>query len=143
MTKREQVLQAVLAKLVAAAGSAKVLRNADVPTSVSPEGLVIMRDGDPGEPEVTLSPLAYTFNHVVTIEVYAQASAKTVRVTALDDLLAAIGSALAADPTFGGLAEFSMPGGAASTDSGATGAQSVASATVPFTVIYTTSNPLQ
>ncbi len=140
MTKREQILQAIVAAL--AATGAKVIRNAEVPTTVSAGGLIIVRDGDPGEPEITLSPLAYTFNHVVDVEAYAQAQAKMTRTATLDDLVAAIGTALAADRTFGGLTEFATPRGVTVTEQGQAGAASVAAAVIPLAVIYTTTDPL-
>lgn len=140
MTAHEQLMAAILAAL--ATTGAKVVRNAEVPTTVPAEGLVILRDGDPGEPEVCLSPLTYTFHHAVQLEAYAQASVKSVRTTTLDGLVSAIGTALAADRTFAGLADWSMPGGPTVTDHGSTGAQSVAAATIPLTVIHTTTDPL-
>lgn len=140
MTHREQLIQAVLAAL--AGTGAKVLRNAEVPTTVPAEGLVIFRDGEPGEPDVTLSPLSFSFNHAMQLEAYAQASAKAARVTTLDGLISAMGTALAADRNFGGLADWSMPGAPVVTDHGSTGAQSVAAAHIPLAVTYTTTDPL-
>lgn len=140
MTHRERLMQAIAAAL--ATTGATVLRNADLPTSVPPAGLVILRDGEPGEPDVTLSPVSYTFTHAAEIEAYAQASAKAARTATLDDVIAAIGSALAADRSFAGLAEWSVPGGPAVTDTGSMGAASVASAVIPLTVVYTVADPL-
>ena len=140
MTAREQLMAAILAAL--GTTGAKVIRNAEVPTTVPAEGLVILRDGEPGEPEVTLSPLSFTFTHAAQLEAYAQASAKTARTATLDGLVSAIGTALAADRTFGGLADWSMPGGPTITDHGSTGAQSIAAATIPLVCIYTVNDPL-
>lgn len=140
MTKRERILQAIIAALETT--GRKVIRNAELPTTVPVEGLVIVRDGDTGEPDVTLSPLTFAFHHVVEIEAFAQTQAKTARVAALDDLIADIGIALAGDRTFGGLAEFSTPRGVTVTDQGQTGAASIAAAMIPLTVSYSTSDPL-
>ena len=52
---RETILAALTAQLAARAG-AEVRRNATLPERVPAEGLVILRDGNPGEPDVTLSP---------------------------------------------------------------------------------------
>ena len=54
-SKREQVLAALFARLDAEL-SATVRRNEALPERVPAEGLVILRDGDPGEPDVTLNP---------------------------------------------------------------------------------------
>ena len=61
MSKREDVLTALFAAL-AGVGGATVARNLALPTRIPAAGLVIMRDGTPGEPEVSLSPLPITTN---------------------------------------------------------------------------------
>jgi len=53
---RENILQALLAALQTVP-DATVLRGAILPERIPPGGLLILRDGDPGTPEVTLSPL--------------------------------------------------------------------------------------
>ena len=52
---REQVLSALFDRLQLIAGGT-VKRNEALPSSVPAGGLVILRDGDPGEPDVTLNP---------------------------------------------------------------------------------------
>jgi hypothetical protein len=54
-SKREQVLTALFAR-PAAELSATVRRNEALPERVPAEGLVILRDGHPAEPDVTLNP---------------------------------------------------------------------------------------
>lgn len=49
--------------------SARVLRNTILPEKVPAAGLVILRDGDPGQPEVWLSPPGYYLEHRAEIEV--------------------------------------------------------------------------
>ena len=56
-THRETILAALHARLSALLATA--LRGEVLPERVPAEGLLILRDGEPGEPEVTLSPLAY------------------------------------------------------------------------------------
>ena len=53
---RETILAALHARLSALPATA--LRGEVLPERVPAEGLLILRDGEPGEPEVTLSPLA-------------------------------------------------------------------------------------
>lgn len=55
MTPRETILVALHMRLLAL--PATVLRGEVLPERVPPPGLVILRDGEPGEPEVTLLPL--------------------------------------------------------------------------------------
>jgi hypothetical protein len=69
-TPREAILTALHARLSAL--SATVLRGEVLPERLPTDGLLILRDDDAGEPEVTLSPLAYHFRHRVEIEVVVQ-----------------------------------------------------------------------
>ncbi len=58
-TPRETILTALLAQLSTLPATA--LRGEVLPERVPAGGLLILRDGEPGEPEVTLSPLAYHY----------------------------------------------------------------------------------
>jgi hypothetical protein len=59
MTDREAILQALFARLQTIA-DATVLRNEALPERIPDGGLIILRDGDPGEPETLLSPCLIT-----------------------------------------------------------------------------------
>ncbi len=87
-----------------------MLRGDVLPERVPAEGLLILRDGEPGETEVTLSPLRYHYQHRAEIEAVVQGAARDI---AFDTLTASIGSALAADRTLGGLCDWVEGGGAA------------------------------
>ena len=60
-TTRETILSALHALLQNK--PAAVLRGEVLPERVPAAGLLILRDGDPGEPAVTLSPLRYYQHH--------------------------------------------------------------------------------
>jgi hypothetical protein len=60
-TTRETILIALHARLQTLPATA--LRGEVLPERISAAGLIILRDGDPGEPEVTMSPLRYHFEH--------------------------------------------------------------------------------
>jgi hypothetical protein len=60
-TPRETILTALHARLVALPATA--LRGEVLPERMPTAGLLILRDGEPGEPEVTLSPLRYHSRH--------------------------------------------------------------------------------
>lgn len=62
---REQVLSAVFDRLNALTG-ATVKRNEALPHAVPAGGLVILRDDDPGEPDVTLNPRMEFYSHQVS-----------------------------------------------------------------------------
>jgi hypothetical protein len=142
MSKREQVIEAVVALVSAALPAAKVERNAAKPECIPPGGLVIVRDGDPGEPEVLLSPLTYLYTHRVPLEIAVRESGAQAREQVLDAMLAAIGAAVAADRTLGGLCEFVEAEAPATADIEASGAQPVRWADAALIASYGTPDPL-
>jgi hypothetical protein len=142
VSKREQVIEAVVAMVVTALPAAKVERNAAKPERIPPGGLVIVRDGDPGEPEVMLSPLTYLYTHRIPLEVAARESGTQPREDALDAMLAAIGAAVAADRTLGGLCDFFEAEAPATADIEASGAQPVRWADAALIASYGTPDPL-
>lgn len=141
MTTREIILQALLARLQTISGP-KVQRNDVVPEKVPVGGLIILRDGDPGEPEVTLSPLSYYWQHRALLEVIVTGHDPTTRDAALDDLFAAIASVLASDLTLGGLCDRVTPLAPDSSALAIEGAAGFKAATVAIELIYTTADQL-
>ncbi len=75
-TSREAILTA-LADLLRTVPHVPVLRGEILPERISPAGLMILRDGDPGDPAVTLSPLAYHYQHRAELEVIVQGEARS------------------------------------------------------------------
>jgi hypothetical protein len=141
-SKAEQVLEAIKALLDTVPGVA-VERNRVLPEKVPAGGLIIIRDGDPGEPEQALGGFGSTYyQHAVEIEVYVEEGDAAVRDTAFDDLLQQIGAALDADPTRGGLV-FGLSYGRPETSIEAvSGAPAIKSATLTVTVDYETATLL-
>lgn len=137
-TTRELVLAALHTRLSALA--ALTLRDAVLPERIPSDGLIILRDGQPGEPEVTLSPLRYHYQHRVELEVVVQAS--TGRASAFDDLVAAIGAALDAERTLGDLCDWVEAEAPASVDLPIEGAAALKAAVITVVLHYTTTGPL-
>ena len=137
-TTRETVLAALHARLQTLA--ALTLRDEVLPERIPTAGLIILRDGQPGEPEVTLSPMRYHFQHRAELEVVIQAG--TGRASAFDTLIAAIGMALEADRTLGGLCDWVEPEAPASVDLPIEGAAALKAAIVTVVLHYTTNGPL-
>ena len=137
-TTRETILNALHARLQTL--SATVLRDEVLPERIPPAGLIILRDGQPGEPELTLSPLRYHFQHRAELEVIVQRPGN--RTTAFDTLIAAIGTALAADRTLGGLCDWLEAEAPASVDLPVDGAVSLKAAVITVVLHYTTADPL-
>ncbi len=137
-TTRETILASLHARLQPLA--ATVLRDVVLPERIPPAGLIILRDGQPGEPEVTLSPLRYHYQHEAELEVIVLAPGN--RATAFDTLIGAIGTALAADRTLGGLCDWVEAEAPASVDLPVEGAVSLKAAVVTVVLHYTTADPL-
>ncbi len=136
-TARETILTALYARLLTL--PATTLRGDVLPERVPVAGLLILRDGEPGEPEVTLSPLRYHYQHRAEIEVVVQGAA---RVATFDTLCATIGAALAVDRTFGGLCDWVEAEAPRPVDLPIEGAASLKAAVIPVVLHYSTSDPL-
>jgi hypothetical protein len=138
-SKREQVLEAVLALLKTGLTGVDVQRNRDKAQKVSTGGDVIIRDGDPGDPEVSLSPQTFFYDHEIVVEVAYKADD---REGGLDALLCRIGDLVSGNRTLGGLTDW-LEATAPKIDvvdtNGATGARW---ADFTITASYLTTDPL-
>jgi hypothetical protein len=141
-SKAEQVLEALRAALETVSG-ASVQRNSVLPEKVPGGGLIVLRDGDPGEPEQALGGFGSAYyQHAVEIEVYVEEGDATARDAAFDALLQQIGAALEADPTLGGLAFGVTYGRPEPAIEPIAGAPAIKSATLTVTVDYEAGAPL-
>lgn len=141
MSRREQIL-AALAAVLAGLLAAPVRRNEVLPEKVPAAGLVILRDGDPGEPDITLNPRTEFYAHRVELEVYVPRDPSGGGEAALDQLLGAIGAALRVDETLGGLAENLTPSAPETGALALEGAPPVLTARIIVTIEYLVSDPL-
>ena len=137
-TTRETVLAALHARLQQLA--ALVLRDEVLPERIPSAGLIILRDGQPGEPEVTLSPLRYHYQHRAELEVVVQAGIG--RASVFDSLIATIGTTLETDRTLGGICDWVEPEAPASVDLPIEGAAALKAAIITVVLHYTTTGPL-
>ncbi len=136
-TSRETILTALHARLSALPATA--LRGEVLPERVPAAGLLILRDGEPGEPEVTLSPLSYHYQHRAEIEAVVQGATRD---ATFDALGASIGTALAADRTLGGLCDWVEAEAPRPVDLPVEGAASLKAAVIPVILHYSTADPL-
>jgi hypothetical protein len=142
VSKAEQVLNA-LAALLQALPDASVERNSVLPEKIPDGGLIILRDGDPGEPEEALGGFGNAYyQHAVEIEVYVEEGDATARDAAFDALLQQIGAAVEADPTLGDLAFGLTYGRPESSIEAVAGAPAIKSATLSVTIDYESDAPL-
>jgi hypothetical protein len=138
---REQVLAALLSALETVSGPT-VRRNEPLPEKLPAGGLVMLRDGELGEPEILLSPLTYIWRHRAIIEAVVSGGTAASRDGVLDGLLTAVGDAIAGTPTLGGLADWIEIGPASFETLAIEGAAPLKGATIPITLHYATSSPL-
>lgn len=136
-TPRETILTALHARLSALPVSA--LRGDVLPERVPASGLLILRDGEPGEPEVTLSPLRYHFQHRAEIEAVVQGATRD---AAFDTLCASVGATIAADRTLGGHCDWVEAEAPRPVDLPVEGAASLKAAVIPIILHYSTADPL-
>ena len=101
---RERVLQA-LQDCLGTSLTATVRRNEALPERVPEAGLAILRDGDPGEPDITLNPRSAFYSHRVELELFVTQPTAGGGEALLDALVADVHAVLAPDPSLGGLAE--------------------------------------
>lgn len=146
MSRREDILTALLAQIRdtfaadAALSRAEVMRGEVLPVEIPAYGLVILRDGTPGEPEVLMSPLLYCYQHRAEVELLMQAGAD--RDQYLDQLASGLGQAVAADRTLGGLCDWIEAEAPVVTDLPVEGAETMKGATVAVVLHYCIADPL-
>ena len=129
---RETILSALYARLSTL--HATVLRGEVLPERVPFEGLLILRDGEPGQPDVSLSPLAYHYEHEAEVEAVVQGLERDER---LDSLCTDIGAVLAADRTLGGLCNWAEAKAPRTVDLPIEGAATLKATIVKVTLHYT------
>ncbi|HVM38294.1 MAG TPA: hypothetical protein VM265_07905 [Sphingomicrobium sp.] len=142
MTKQLQILLALKALVALALPGAKIRgfdKDASKPEKIGAHGCVIGHPGDPGQPEVDLSPLAYNYRHEMFLEVAAPDGAGG---EDLDALFAPIDAAIAADRTLGGLAHWIEAGTPDRNDRTTDSVATTNWAVVPIIAEYSCSSPL-
>jgi len=137
-TSREAILTA-LADLLRTVPHVPVLRGEVLPERISPAGMMILRDGDPGDPAVTLSPLIYHFQHRTELEVIVQGADRDIAFAAL---CAQIGAVIRADRTLGGRCDWVEAEAPQPVDLPVEGAASLKAAVISVVLHYSTSDPL-
>jgi len=141
-SKTEQVLNGLKA-LLETVPDAIVGCNSVLPEKIPDGGLIIIRDGDPGEPEQALGGFGTTYyRHAVEIELYVEEGDAAARDAAFDQLLQQIGTVLEADQSLGGIAFGLTYGRPENSIEAVPGAPAIKSATLIVTIDYETGAPL-
>lgn len=139
----EAALKALYSAVNAAVpAQASCTRNSALPFDYPSAGLLVVRDGEPGEPEVLMSPETYIYTHLADIDVVFQSADAAVRDAGFDILKQAVATALATDRTLGGAVEYALGRAPAPLEITAEGVGAIKAATIQVELIYETSDPL-
>lgn len=138
MSRSEQVLAALAVLLTGGAWTFE--RNNRLPEDIPPGGLLILHDGEPGEPEVSMSPLTYYYEHRAEIDVFVRTEEH--RDAAFDAVKVAIGRLITANRTLGGLCDWIEAEAPAQTDLPLPAAEGIKAAIITVVLHYTTTDPL-
>lgn len=138
----ERVLKALFSAVEThAPAGVKVLRNSSIPERIPAAGCIIVRDGTPGEPEVLMSPPLYYYEHEAEVEIIVDRPAPA-REEVFDALKRAVGAALDADRTLGGLCDYVLGEAPAPLTMPIDGADGFKAATIPVVLMYGSPDPL-
>ncbi len=135
-TKSEQVLRRLFWVLQRRLPERTVLRNEVLPVAIPKGGLLILRDGDQGEPEALLSPPRNIYQHRVELEVVVQEKEVVVREAAFDELIGDVQQALSGTDRLGGIVDTLTIGSSEVMTEPLEGAAAMKGAVVPIVVEY-------
>ncbi len=145
MSPREQAigaLFAVLGQLSLGASGAAVKRNAALPERVAEHAFVILRDGEMGEPDVSLSPLTYHWQHQVVIELFVAHPDASERDARMDGLLIELASLIDADRSLGAVVEYAEIGPPKFDELAPDGSSGIKACLLPVVLHYSSAGPL-
>lgn len=139
----EEILQALAAAIRAGLPAGAVFeRNPAFPARIPESGFVALHDGDPGGPEVLMSPLHYVYEHRAEIDLLVEKAGAAAREATFDSLKLAVGAALAVDRTLGGLCDYVEAEAPAPLELPVDGGETLKAATIGVIMVYGTPDPL-
>ena len=142
MSQRENAIAALFAVLGQLSLGAAVKRNAALPERVSDQAMAILRDGEMGEPEVSLSPLTYHWQHQVAIELFVADPDAAARDARMDGLLVELATLIEADRTLGGVIEYAEIGPPKFDELAPDGTSGIKACLLPVVLHYSSAGPL-
>ncbi len=141
MSKREDVLNTLFNKL-SLLPDIPVKRNETLPQKIPTSGLVVLRDGKPGEPEVLLSPPLFIYQHEAEVEVIVQALTPAERDSQLDAIVEQVGTILKSDTTLSGAVDYCYPKAPEFLEEATEGAPTMKAAIIPVVLEYASETSL-
>ena len=142
MSQRENAIGALFAVLGELSLGTTVKRNAALPERIADHAMAILRDGEMGEPEVSLSPLTYHWQHQVAIELFVADPDTSTRDSRMDGLLTELASLIEADRTLAGVVEYAEIGQPKFDELAPEGTSGIKACLLPVVLHYSSAGPL-
>ena len=142
MSQRENAIGALFAVLGQLSLGTMVKRNAALPERIADHAMAILRDGEMGEPEVSLSPLTYHWQHQVAIELFVADPDASARDARMDNLLVELATLIEADRTLGGVIEYAEIGPPKFDELAPEGTSGIKACLLPVVLHYSSPGPL-
>ena len=142
MSQRENAIGAVFAVLGQLSLVTMVKRNAALPERIADHAMAILRDGEMGEPEVSLSPLTYHWQHQVAIELFVADPDAAARDARMDGLLTELASLIEADRTLAGVVDYAEIGQPKFDELAPEGTSGIKACLLPVVLHYSNAGPL-
>ena len=142
MSQRENAIGAVFAVLGQLSLVTMVKRNAALPERIADHAMAILRDGEMGEPEVSLSPLTYHWQHQVAIELFVADPDAAARDSRMDGLLVELAALIEADRTLAGVVEYAEIGQPKFDELAPEGTSGIKACLLPVVLHYSSAGPL-
>jgi hypothetical protein len=142
MSQRENAIGALFSVLGQLSLGTTVKRNAALPERVTDQAMAILRDGEMGEPEVSLSPLTYHWQHQVAIELFVAEPDASTRDARMDGLLMELATLIEAERTLGGVVEHTEIGPPKFDELAPDGTSGIKACLLPVVLHYSSTGPL-
>ena len=142
MSQRENAIGALFAVLGQLSLGTMVKRNAALPERIADHAMAILRDGEMGEPEVSLSPLTYHWQHQVAIELFVADPDTSTRDARMDGLLTELATLIEADRTLAGVVEYAEIGQPKFDELAPEGTSGIKACLLPVVLHYSSVGPL-
>ena len=142
MSQRENAIGAVFAVLGQLSLVTMVKRNTALPERIADHAMAILRDGEMGEPEVSLSPLTYHWQHQVAIELFVADPDASTRDSRMDGLLTELAFLIETDRTLAGVVEYAEIGQPKFDELAPEGTSGIKACLLPVVLHYSSAGPL-
>ena len=142
MSQRENAIGALFAVLGQLSLGTMVKRNAALPERIADHAMAILRDGEMGEPEVSLSPLTYHWQHQVAIELFVADPDAAARDARMDGLLTEMATLIEADRTLAGVIDYAEIGPPKFDELAPEGTSGIKACLLPVVLHYSSAGPL-